>query len=494
MGRFNNPASLRKGEGPQPANRGAFGLPKRAVATTPVPRAVLKPAGPSIRPISGVSSAEEFNLAWTRDATNTLRIAGFWFALAFVFTRFSLIHELLTMGFGMKPYAIIILGPPALFLAIISGGLKRSVRAIPGWLMIGFMAWIVLIAPFSSWRTGTLQVLQTTFKTEMVMFFMIAGLTLTLTEFCWMANAIAAGGAMNVLVTRFFGGDWGGRFTMSFGSLGNPNDYATHLMLTAPFLLIYALTGKRPVMRAGAAVFALIAIILVVRTGSRGALLALIVTSAFTLVRAKMRQRIVLAATLALAVLIGFQLVGGSVRSRYLLMFGESDSIDEYSPDVIEARGSSEARRELLRSSIKLTLRHPLMGVGPGQFVTAENELAREGGRSRGAWQVSHNTYTEVSSETGLPGLFLFGGALAASFFILNQIYKRTSRDPRLQRLSNMAFGMMIALVGFGVCIFFSAVSYHYYVPSIAGLVVSFAAVAQREIWAVNNGYPVSAG
>jgi O-antigen ligase len=60
-------------------------------------------------------------------------------------------------------------------------------------------------------------------------------------------------------------------------------------------------------------------------------------------------------------------------------------------------RGSLEARQLLLKDSLLLTVKHPLLGIGPGNFPSYTQ-----------TWGVAHNTYTELGAETGLPGLILF--------------------------------------------------------------------------------------
>jgi O-antigen ligase len=60
-------------------------------------------------------------------------------------------------------------------------------------------------------------------------------------------------------------------------------------------------------------------------------------------------------------------------------------------------RGSAEARKELLMQSLKVTATHPVFGVGPGNFQSYT-----------GSWRVTHNTYTQFSSECGIPVLVLF--------------------------------------------------------------------------------------
>jgi O-antigen ligase len=60
-------------------------------------------------------------------------------------------------------------------------------------------------------------------------------------------------------------------------------------------------------------------------------------------------------------------------------------------------RGSLEARQQLLKDSLLIMLKHPLLGIGPGNFPSYTQ-----------TWRVVHNTYTELGAEAGFPGLFLF--------------------------------------------------------------------------------------
>jgi hypothetical protein len=41
---------------------------------------------------------------------------------------------------------------------------------------------------------------------------------------------------------------------------------------------------------------------------------------------------------------------------------------------------------------------------------------------------------------------------------------------------------MMVSFVGFCISIFFSSISYRYYLPSLVGLTIAFSAAAQREM------------
>jgi O-antigen ligase len=68
-------------------------------------------------------------------------------------------------------------------------------------------------------------------------------------------------------------------------------------------------------------------------------------------------------------------------------------------------KGSLEKRSELLKESLRQAAKHPLFGIGPGNFPQFTE-----------GWQVAHNTYTEFAAEAGIPALCLFLLALTGSF------------------------------------------------------------------------------
>ncbi len=70
----------------------------------------------------------------------------------------------------------------------------------------------------------------------------------------------------------------------------------------------------------------------------------------------------------------------------------------------------------LLRQSIQMTFEHPIFGVGPGVFAAASWDERKRAGIGAGNAQVTHNTYTQISSETGIPGFFFFIATVFLSF------------------------------------------------------------------------------
>ena len=79
--------------------------------------------------------------------------------------------------------------------------------------------------------------------------------------------------------------------------------------------------------------------------------------------------------------------------------------------DVSSAYGSAEQRQHLFWRSLEVTLEHPLFGVGPGNFPIISD-----------SWLVTHNSYTQMSSEGGIPALVLYVMVLWAGFKNLKKL------------------------------------------------------------------------
>jgi O-antigen ligase len=138
-----------------------------------------------------------------------------------------------------------------------------------------------------------------------------------------------------------------------------------------------------------------------------------------------------------------------------------------------KATGSAEARLGLLKQSIYLTLKNPLFGVGPGQFPVASDNLAAAAGR-KGTWQVTHNTYTEISSEAGIPALIFYLGAMVTCWTQLSALRKRNRalRHPANDDIEHSAATLRILMVAIAVQFLFISSAYATAFPTIAGLVV----------------------
>ena len=421
---------------------------------------------------------------WTADTTNSMRRWGFYAVLAFVFIRFSMVSEILEFGLGLRAYLVMGLGPIAILLMVLSGGARRSMREKPSYFLAAYMGWLLICAPFSVWKGGTFAVLKMAFLTEFSMYFMIAGLILTIEEIRKLVLTISLAVSVDLVALAVYGESSSGRLSMSFGTLQNPNDLAIHLISTIPFVLLSIhLTSAFSVWRFLALPTVLGALYVVLRTGSRMGLVSLAVTGVFLLLRASLKQRMLVLATAVPAIALALVLLPQLTLQRYVSIFSQPQSVSsaEELEELRKSQGSSEARFRLLEASLQLTLENPLFGVGPGQFVVEDADRAKQEGR-RAQWQVTHNTYTEISSEAGVPALAFLVAAILCALYLLNRMLLQARGRPDQTRLATMAFHVMLALFGFAVCSFFGSMAYRFYMPSLVAIGVILVSAGRREL------------
>jgi O-antigen ligase len=169
--------------------------------------------------------------------------------------------------------------------------------------------------------------------------------------------------------------------------------------------------------------------------------------------------------------------VPSQLRNRYTTLV-KSQNDGSLTANEEEASGSTEARLELLKDSITTTIMHPLFGVGPGNFMVQQAQLALDRGEAYGMWHVTHNSYTELSSETGIPGLLIYLAFVVQCWRVLTRIRRRryVSKDVRV-----MSQTLQAALVVLVTVAFFDSVGYGPNIPILAGLITALSVIARNQ-------------
>jgi O-antigen ligase len=303
---------------------------------------------------------------------------------------------------------------------------------------------------------------------------LFAGTIVTWKECRWVFTCAAVSFLIPIVFSLYYGGA-SDRLNLDFkGSIANPNYLAAHLLLLLAFCLFFVLRPKSPfvfrILACGVGALGLYAIL---RTGSRGAMIALGVGMLLLIWRSTTRQRVIMTFLAPLAIAGTLFLIPTSTLNR----------LTSFSPDEdsrLEAIQSSESRQYLLRKSIDFSLQHPIFGVGMGQFSLVEGMTSREAGE-RGNWHETHNAFTQVSSETGMPALVFFVGSIAAMLLLFNKVVKRAKAVGHAEMMvaANCAF---IGAVAFCVAIFFLSLAYVFYLPALTGLAIAMNACADREL------------
>jgi O-antigen ligase len=403
-------------------------------------------------------------------------------ALSFyVFLLVSRVLDLSPIWFLHIPMILLIVLTLALFA---KGGLQEILRQkIPRFLVM-FTGWVLVCFPLSHWRGGSVNYVIWSIQALMI-FMMIVRMVRTPADWQKIASAYAYGVLVAALLSFKYGQYVEGRLALNNGSLADPNEFALTLVIGLPLWWL-KMSNATPVKK----VLMLLATVPIFyvfsKTGSRAGLLALATVFAVVMWFASPAQKVLMATLAIAAVVAGLLFLPPYLKVRYFTTFSQSaedlqnPNLDQESRDRLSASiDSGNERQALLRQSVSMTFRYPLFGVGPGIFpVVAWDERKAETGLG-GVMFVSHNTYTQISSETGLPGIFLFGGML---FFC----FKFTIQDFRKQRKKNGVLAknglfILTTVSGLAVGIFFLSMGYSTLLAAMFGLTASLHNVIQRN-------------
>ncbi len=408
---------------------------------------------------------------------NPLRKLGLYLALAFIFCRFSLFGELVSTTLNFDPHLARILGIPVLALAIFTGGLRRVLRSRLTYAWLGLALWMVLSSPLSVWPGGSVSLILSYVRGQLPMLLIVGGLVLTWKECRMVLISIALACVVNVASGKLFvvNPDSDSRLSLELGTIGNANDFTAHLFYVLPMVVFVMLISERGWIRRilclGVVGYGLY---YCASTGSRGGLIAFAAVCAFTMVRAPGRVRIGALAAAAAMFMLMLVVLPQSLLHRYGTLFTNKT-------DDMEAVQSTAQRTHLLQSSIKFTLQHPLLGVGPGEFSDYEAKVAKSEG-VKAAWQVTHNAYTQVSSEVGIPALLCYLAAIVMTFRIFGKVYKAARYRPELRSMAMASFCCQLSIVGFCTATIFLSLAYTMYLPTMSGLALAISRSLDREM------------
>jgi O-antigen ligase len=278
---------------------------------------------------------------------------------------------------------------------------------------------------------------------------------------------------------RLFASAGSGRLDLEVGSIKNANDFAAHLLLVTPFLLWVALGSRSLVLRLAAFLGVGCGVYFILRTASRGAVIALALDVAFFLWRGTARQRI---AFLALAPIAATVLLAAVPRDAWLRIetLWSSATANGFSVISEEVAGSTSIRQYVFQKSVSYALQHPLFGVGPGMFADYEGSSERKIG-THGYYKVAHNTFAQVASECGFPALLFFVAGIVSTLHLLSVTLREARRRPDCRDISIAAFCVMLGMIGFCTAATFLSLAYSFYLPAMGGLAIAISRAAKQE-------------
>jgi O-antigen ligase len=400
-------------------------------------------------------------------ALTPVRGAAAFFILAYLFFLFSRILDLGLSSLHL-PLVLSFLGLCAVF---ITNTYLRAVSSKIGHCLLGMTFWMLLATPFSSWPGGSVNMLTGMWFKSLAVFLMVAALLRSGQQLSRAISIVAVAVLCSAVIGITKGAAINGRIFVAGTGLSDSNDFGLFLLLSLPMWL-YLLTkpGASIIRRMMCLGCILVILGAMAHTGSRGTMLGLCAVGLAAFLTASMGGKFKMLACTAGIVLFTVAVTPHDVLQRYTTFFN-GDQQDE---EEVAAVGSTEGRTYLLKESLWFTVRHPLLGVGPGMFMVAENQDALNAGQIHGSWHETHNMYTEVSSECGIPAFCFFLAAICYAFKGINRVRRLRvpATDPRAEMV-RLAGWLWLSMVGVCTSGFFLSIAYTPLIPVLGGLVVA---------------------
>lgn len=244
------------------------------------------------------------------------------------------------------------------------------------------------------------------------------------------------------------------------GIFGNSNDMALFLVTIVPIAIALLLSSRglaRKFLFGGCAILMVAGIVL---TYSRGGFIGLLVALGFFAWKAGRRHRVEIVVVGLLMVTAFLALVPGYALRLASIVVPSLDPV-----------GSSEARSGELLRSLYVAIRHPLLGIGMGNYAP---EMSYRG-------LVTHNSYTQVAAEMGAAALVCYTMFVVTPLRKLGQIARETFGAKANSHFYYLAIGLQASLVGYMVCSFFASVAYLWYVYYLVGYAICLRRLYESE-------------
>lgn len=387
------------------------------------------------------------------------------------------VHQLFPTLGTLRPALLTGVLATALYLFDRHEARRASLLVVPTTkYLMAFLFWMMLSVPGALVLGNSLDLVFGTFIKTVLMFLLVAGSVRNIrdVERLLFVYLLAASVYATVAVTRF---DLGAGTDWRLGRLYyyDANDLATLLVTAMPFGLYFLHTARRTAGRVLAVLALVVLTMAFVRTGSRGGFIALAAVIGFIVLR---YSAISLRRRLSASVLVVLVVVG-TASDQYWEQMGTILSDADYN------HTDESGRLQIWRRGVGYMLRHPLLGVGPGNFQTAEGTMSQFAERQQFGvgvrWNAAHNSYVLVGAELGVPGLALFVAIIASAFVALRPSHapEHASASP-LERRRPLTQVLTASLLGFAVGAFFLSLAYSEMLYTLLALAVGLRKVSRQ--------------
>ncbi len=253
------------------------------------------------------------------------------------------------------------------------------------------------------------------------------------------------------------------------------NDLGLLLVCTLPLALFFLQRRTHALWRAGILLAGALFVLALLKTGSRGGFLGLVVALGYLLFGSRVvpRRARIPAVVGAVAVLIA--LAGDGYWTKMSTLLNPTQ-------DYNWSGKSESGRMEVWKRGLGYMADRPLLGVGVNAFYAAEgalSPLAKTQFYGRGfKWSAPHNSFVQIAAELGVFGIASFLGLLWSAFRAARRIGTPPGGAGPSERSSAvLGHALATAMVGFAVTGFFLSQAYSAYGYSLFAILIGLGSV-----------------
>jgi O-antigen ligase len=327
--------------------------------------------------------------------------ASYWLFLAFLFLLYANTPFLVPAAEIVRPAKVVaVLALLALTGETIMGKRELQFAWPEGGLLVAFLGAAALSCLTAVWPGYATENVEDLAKMILTCFFLLncAASERRLRGVMWIMVVGGLFPALGTLKNYLTGNLYEGRAAW-VGIFANPNEVAYALVILVP-LAVYLATPRGWWVRLLVAGMLVLFALAVYVTFSRGGLIAL--AAVIALIGWRKKNKWILSLTVIL-------LAAGSMFASRFWSRGEDFS-------QLDGDATVQQRLATTQAGYDMFLDHPLLGVGFGCSVVAWPLYAPQGVYTRGAL-VTHNTFIQSLSETGLLGFLPFMGLIGFSLY-----------------------------------------------------------------------------
>lgn len=424
--------------------------PRAATTTAPVENAAAAESAPS--PLRQEK--------WIQKRGHGLTYCGL-----FLFTTVLFFRPYEFLPFVPATLAFWIAVPTVLVFLFSQLALEGTLTARPREvnLILLFTLTALLSIPLATDRPGSWQTFNDTLLKVVLMFIVFVNAVRTERRLKWLlllALGVSCYLSLNALNDYRLGRTVTEGYRVA-GSLGgmfsNSNYLALHLVTILPITLGMLMSSRGPLRKLVYSACALLFTATIIVTFSRGAFLGLLGMGAVLAWKLGRRNRFAVVLLLLLMAPLFLLFAPGAYGDRIASIFNKN----------LDPNGSSAMRQAVFWRSVYVTIANPAFGVGIGNFhILSIRDL------------VSHNAYTQVSSEMGLAALAFYTAFIVTPLRRLGQIGRETFASRHDSKFYYLSVGLQASLVAYMISSFFASVAYEWYIYYLVGY-----AVALRRIY-----------